>query len=401
MRKWLIVLIGLVLITGLVMSFSCTNDSNDTRESAEMGIPGPPGPAGMDCDNDTKFEVTVPNIEFPPESGPPGTSITISGSGYAPQGHNFIDDDYGEFTATSRMIVRTGDMNLKVSDVAETLEQIKAIAQSLGGYVVHSDWQGGKMENTANISIRVPTAEYDAATMSLRDLAIEVLYESTYAEDVTEEYTDLDAQLRNLKATENRYLELLEKAETVEDMLKVEEKLSETRGRIEHIQGRMKYLEQTSATSLISIYLVEEAPLEADFEVNKIKVETGKSVIFTNRATGGSSPYGYTWDFGNGDTDTSRNPDGQIYDKAGKYTVTLTVIDGKGNEATETKEDYITVVGESGWSVGDIVEGAWNGLVGIGHFMAHVVIWVGVLSIIWVPIVLIIAGMRWRRKQAP
>jgi PKD repeat protein len=360
MRKLLIVLIGLALVAGLVMSLSCTDGSDD---------------AETDYGSDTKFEVvggdfTVPHVKIPPASGPPGTSVTISGSGYAPQGHNFIDDDYGEFTATNRMIVRTGNMNLKVSNVAETLEQIKAITQSLGGYVVHSDWQGGERENTASISIRVPTAEYDAATMSLRDLAIEVLYESTYAEDVTEEYTDLDAQLRNLEATESRYLELLEKAETVEDMLNVEEKLSETRGRIEHIQGRMKYLEQTSATSLISIFLVEEAPLEADFEVNKIKVETGKSVIFTNKTTGGSSPYGYTWDFGDGD------------------------------EATETKEDYITVVGESGWSAGDIVEGAWNGLVGIGHFLAHVVIWVGVLSIIWVPIVLIVLGMRWRRKQA-
>ena len=400
MRKLLIVLIGMVLIVGLVMSLSCTDGSDDadslappqdSREEVQYGdsspsaLQGPAGPRGV-----------------------PGAQVEILGSGFdlampMPEGitiggYDFTGDDSGEFALTDRMIVRTGNMNLKVSDVAETLDQIKAITQSLGGYVVYSDWQGGERENTANISIRVPTGEYDVATMSLRDLAIEVLYESTQAEDVTEEYSDLDAQLRNLEAAESRYLELLEKAETVEDMLKVEEKISETRGRIERIQGRMQYLEQTSATSLINIYLVEEAPLEADFEVNKIKVEVGESAIFTNRAIGGSSPYGYSWDFGDGDTDTSRNPDGQIYDKAGKYTVTFTVTDGKGNEATETKEDYITVVGESGWSAGDIVEGAWNGLVSFSHFLAHIGIWIGILSIIWVPIVLIVIGIMWRRR---
>ena len=413
MSRLLIVLIGLVLVAGLVMSLSCQDDSNDTGEPWAMDTPGPKGPsgpAGMEGPagpagpDDEEFEVSSYSIALDEASGPQGTKITISGSGYAPKGYNFAaqiaEGDYAEFPIIDRMIVRTGNMNLKVSDVAETMDRIKSITQSLGGYVVYSDWQGGERENHANISIRVPTAEYDAATVSFRDLAIEVLHESTEATDVTEEYSDLDAQLRNLEATEERYLELLDEAETVEDMLKVEEKLSETRGRIESIQGRMKYLEQTSATSLIRIYLVEESPLEADFEVDKIKVEVGEKVGFTNLTTGGSSPYGYTWDFGDDDIETNRNPDWQTYDKAGEYTVSLTVTDGKGNEAVETKEAYITVVGKSGWSAGDVADGAWDGLMAIGHFLAHVLIWIGVLAVIWVPILVIVIASWWWKKRS-
>jgi hypothetical protein len=84
-----------------------------------------------------------------------------------------------------------------------------------------------------------------------------VPYETTTAEDVTEEYVDLEAQLSNLQATEAQYLVLLEKAETVEDMLKVQKELSNVRGQIEQIEGRMKYLEQTSETSLIEVNLQE------------------------------------------------------------------------------------------------------------------------------------------------
>ena len=163
---------------------------------------------------------------------------------------------------TDRMIVQTGNMTLKVSDIATTLENIKEITANLEGYVVASNLSGGEKQVSATISIRVPAHQFESAAMSLRDLAIEVLFENTESDDVTEEYTDLEAQLRNLEATENRYLELLERAETIEEMLKVEGMISQTRGKIEQTVGRMQYLERTSATSLITISLVEEAPLE-------------------------------------------------------------------------------------------------------------------------------------------
>jgi hypothetical protein len=156
-----------------------------------------------------------------------------------------------------RKIVKTGYMTLEVEDIAETLDRVAEMADELNGYVVSSYKHEYERGVSGRITIRVPFEKFDEAFERLRQLAVAVPYETTTAKDVTEEYVDLEAQLGNLQATEAQYLALLEKAETVEDMLKVQKELSNVRGEIEQIEGRMKYLEQTSETSLIEVDLEE------------------------------------------------------------------------------------------------------------------------------------------------
>jgi hypothetical protein len=76
---------------------------------------------------------------------------------------------------------------------------------------------------------------------------------------VTEEYVDLDAQLRNLEATRNRLLGFLEKAVKVEDALEVNRALTDIQGQIERIQGRMKYLKQSAALSTVTVTFYPES----------------------------------------------------------------------------------------------------------------------------------------------
>jgi hypothetical protein len=156
-----------------------------------------------------------------------------------------------------RKIVKTGSVTLEVEDIAETMDEVAEMADELNGYVVSSYKYEYERGVSGHITIRVPFEKFDEAFTRLRQLAIAVPYETTTAEDVTEEYVDLESQLRNLQATEAQYLALLEKAETVEEILKVQKELSNTRGEIEQIEGRMKYLEQTSDTSLIELTLQE------------------------------------------------------------------------------------------------------------------------------------------------
>jgi hypothetical protein len=78
---------------------------------------------------------------------------------------------------------------------------------------------------------------------------------STNSQDVTEEYADLDAQLRNLQATETRLLALMDKAQKVDEILAVQRELSNTRGQIERIKGRMQYLQRTSDMAIIEVAL--------------------------------------------------------------------------------------------------------------------------------------------------
>ena len=156
-----------------------------------------------------------------------------------------------------RKIIKTGHITLEVEDIVEAMDKVAEVADELGGYVVSSHKSEGEKQVSGSVRIRIPADKFDEAFNRLRQLAISVPYESTEARDVTEEYVDLEARLHNLEATEAQYLALLEKAETVEEMLKVQQALSNVRGEIERIEGRMKYLERTSDMSLIEVGLKE------------------------------------------------------------------------------------------------------------------------------------------------
>ena len=89
---------------------------------------------------------------------------------------------------------------------------------------------------------------------------------------------------------------------------------------------------------------VQPAPLDADFNATPVEVEAGESVEFTDATTGGTSPYTYEWDFDNdGIADSTEKNPSYTYSTAGTYTVSLKVIDTKGDTDAETKEEYISV----------------------------------------------------------
>jgi hypothetical protein len=162
---------------------------------------------------------------------------------------------------TERMIVRNGDISLMVEDVVNARDEIEQLAAGVGGWVVNSNIYGEEEEMRGWISIRVPSDKFDQALAELRALAVRVTSESTSTQDITEEYVDLQSRLKNAEATEGQYLALLEQAEEVDDILSIYEALSRIRYEIEQIKGRMQYLEQTSAMSLISVSLTPAVSL--------------------------------------------------------------------------------------------------------------------------------------------
>lgn len=174
------------------------------------------------------------------------------------------DEEYGIETPeipTERIIVRNGSMSLVVADVIQSRDEIEILAANMGGWVVESNVYGEEEDMRAWISIRIPSEKFDQAMSQLRALAVRVSSENTSTQDITEEYVDLQSRLRNAEATEGQYLTLLETATEVDDILTIYQALSSIRYEIEQIKGRLQYLEQISALSLISIDLVPEVSL--------------------------------------------------------------------------------------------------------------------------------------------
>lgn len=159
-----------------------------------------------------------------------------------------------------RLIIRTADMSVVVSDTDEALASIAAMAEENGGWVVNSGvYQAGEGLKTGNITIRVPAEGFQSALDAITLLSVEVTSLSTSGQDVTEEFVDLSARLDNLEATAARVRGFLDETRNVEEALAVNQELSRLEGEIEVIKGRMQYLSQSAAFSTISVNLTPDA----------------------------------------------------------------------------------------------------------------------------------------------
>jgi PKD repeat protein len=296
---------------------------------------------------------------------------------------------------TERMVIMTASLSLVVEDVSVSLQNISDLAKVNGGYVVNSNIREDKSRLYAGINFRVTADKFNDTILALKKLAVDVRSETTSGQDVTEQYIDLDAQLRNLEASESQLLALMNKAGSVEEILKVQVQLSSTRGQIEQIKGRMQYLQQSSSLSSISVSL-EQSKLSVEFSATATTIKEGNSIRFTPVISGGFQPYSFEWDFGDGKTSTESAPI-HSYKKAGTYTVKLSIKDDKGSTTDITRGSYITVL--TGWAAGNTASSAWNGLVAFGRFLVNFLIWIGILSPIWIVILVVLYFTIWRRRK--
>jgi len=166
--------------------------------------------------------------------------------------------EQADIVTGSRKIVRNGSLELLVNDVDQAVGKIRAIVDGMGGFVEKST-QTNTVGHAAGITVRVPTGRLDQAMSEVKNLAINVERENVEARDVTRDYIDLDARLRNAQAEEAQYLQILKRAATVKDTLDVSEKLSDVRGRIEQLTGEMKYLATQIDMSSLEISIRAEA----------------------------------------------------------------------------------------------------------------------------------------------
>jgi hypothetical protein len=199
-------------------------------------------------------------VERVPAAPPAPASPAMKG--FAQESDSASSSNAGTGTGVDRKIVRTGTLTLQVKDIAKAQDEVTAIASQMNGFVVSSNQRADDDEDPRGyISIRVPAERFNEALQKIRALSVKVVYENTNSQDVTEQYTDLKAQLKNYEATEAQYLELMKKAENVKDILEVQRELSNVRGNIERVKGRIQYIDRTSDMSLIEVTLNKAKPI--------------------------------------------------------------------------------------------------------------------------------------------
>jgi len=179
------------------------------------------------------------------------------GAGYTPE--NSIvqrNSDPDTVQADGPKIIHKAELDLRVANCAETLKKIEALAAAESGFLESSTLA----ENSAKITLRVPSARFDAVRGKLRDLALRVRQDSVTAADVTKQYFDREARLRNLRAEEQQFLDVMKRAHTVPDVLAVTKQLAETRGEIEIADAEFRNLRDQIDMAEIDVQMYLDAP---------------------------------------------------------------------------------------------------------------------------------------------
>jgi hypothetical protein len=160
--------------------------------------------------------------------------------------------------SSTQKMIRTSQLEMVVQHPAQVMDRIMALAEMEGGYL-ESSQGGGQDAASGSLTIRVPAARFEEARAEIRKLGLRVENETITAQDVTRQYVDQEANLRNLRAEEAQYLTILKQANTVKDLLAVSQKISEVRGQIEQQQAEFNALSKQTETVAIAISLRTEA----------------------------------------------------------------------------------------------------------------------------------------------
>jgi len=165
--------------------------------------------------------------------------------------------------AAPRMIVRTASVKIIVDDTSKVVEVITRSVEAAGGYVSDSNiWRDGELLR-AKITLRVPADQLTSTLGAIRAVAKRVDNETITSDEVTQEYVDLESQVRNLEATEVELRELLKVARVnskrATEVLEVHQQVTIVRGQIEQAKGRMRYLSQLAAMASIALDVVPDA----------------------------------------------------------------------------------------------------------------------------------------------
>ncbi|MEO1438212.1 MAG: DUF4349 domain-containing protein [Bacteroidota bacterium] len=188
---------------------------------------------------------------------------TLKQPQYQPQLEQSIEDS--EEQTIQRKLIKEGRVDFETNNLEDTRKKIYTAVESYKGYVASDEEYKytGQISNT--IVVRVPAEHFDQLLAEATAGASKLDNKSINIQDVTEEFLDVEARLKTKKELEARYLELLQQAKTVSEMLEIEQQIGQLRSDIESVEGRLTYLRNKVSLATLTISFYERVPKESGF----------------------------------------------------------------------------------------------------------------------------------------
>jgi hypothetical protein len=154
---------------------------------------------------------------------------------------------------TDRQIIRSGTLEIIVTDPLQAAEQLRGLATQFSGFAVSSKVNGSdERARSAQVIMRIPAKHFDEVHAQVRAIAKAIEEDTIEARDVTRDYVDQEAKLRNFLAEEAQYLAILKRATAVKDVLEVSSKLADVRGRTDELEAELRFLRHQVEMSLLT-----------------------------------------------------------------------------------------------------------------------------------------------------
>ena len=217
--------------------------------------------------------------------------------------------DISDTANVGRKLIRTVELNIQTKEFDEVLNEVQSKVKQLGGYIESSSLDSGSQfyshyNRYGNLTVRIPSDQLDGFIANVKE-STNVTYISESTEDITLRYVDVESRKIALETERDRLLELLEKAETVEDIITIEGRLSEVRYQLESYTSQLRTFDNQVDYSTVHISISEverETKVEPKTFWEEVVEEFGDSLHDMKRSARnfaiwflGYSPYLILW----------------------------------------------------------------------------------------------------------
>jgi hypothetical protein len=158
-------------------------------------------------------------------------------------------------------VIKTGRLSIRLGhgDLGKAVDRANLVVARYGGFISSSNISSGRHESST-IVLRVPAERFDQAMTALSGPGIgSVQSQQVSGEDVGQQFVDLSARARNLRAQSRALIRLMNQAVTVGDTIKIQNELFDIQGQIEELDGRLRYLHDQAEMSTITMLLAQPA----------------------------------------------------------------------------------------------------------------------------------------------
>ncbi|HEY5744641.1 MAG TPA: DUF4349 domain-containing protein [Chryseolinea sp.] len=163
---------------------------------------------------------------------------------------------------TDRKLIREARLQMDVTSLKNVTDSVSLLLRQYHAYASNEAQENQRYDLRKTMTIRVGEEQFEPLMKRLEALATRIVERTVTTQDVTMEYTDLQARLRSKKEMETRYREILKQAKTVKDMLTIEEQLGAAREEIESMEARLKRMTNLTTYCTLDVVFVQrlEAP---------------------------------------------------------------------------------------------------------------------------------------------